>query len=571
MLKFASSKKTTSAVIAFTLILGFNQAVTWAEDGPRDVIAKHGVVSAAHPFAAKAGVEVLKKGGNAFDAAIATSFMLNVVEPHTSGVGGGGFAMIYVAKEQKAYMVDYREIAPYAAKPDSYLDSNGKVVPGKSTTGLYASGVPGHVKGMEFIAQKFGTMKLSELIAPAIKQSEQGLPVYRVFNDALMSDWVRLDKFTNKDDFERFKSVYFSKDGMPLQVGDTVLNKDITKTLKKIARHGSDVFYKGEIAEKITDYYAKNGNSWITKQDLAEYQVTMREPVKASYRGYELITSAPPSSGGMAIASILNLMEAYDVKAMGPQSPEFAHKLIQAQKLAYADRAQYMADTDFVQVPQAGLISKAYAAERRLLITDQVVEKYQAGEPNKYESGSTTSFSVVDKDGNMITITQTINSFFGSGVIIPGTGFLMNNEMDDFTTNSSVHVNAPAPKKKPLSSMSPTIVLKDGAPFMTLGSPGGPRIISTVASVIMNVLDFDMDMQSAIDHARLYSPNSGLTHMETPFSDEYLAALEKQGHKIKVYPKKSTYFGGVHGVKVLEDGQLHGAADPRRFGQAAGY
>lgn len=571
MLKLKKSKKTTSAVIAFTLILGLGKTVALAEEVKKDVIAEHGVVSAAHPFAAQAGVEILKKGGNAFDAAIATSFMLNVVEPHTSGVGGGGFAMIYVAKEKKAYMVDYREIAPYAAQPDSYLDANGKVVPGKSTTGLYASGVPGHAKGMEFIAKKFGTMKLSELIAPAIKQSEEGLPVYRVFNDALMSDLVRIEKYSSKEDFERFKSIYFSKDGMPLQVGETVKNKDITKTLKKLARYGSDVFYKGDIAEKITDYYAKNGNSWITMKDLADYQVSMREPVSVNYRGYELITSAPPSSGGMAIAGILNLMEAYDVKSMGPESPEFAHKLIQAQKLSYADRAVFMADTDFVQVPQAGLMSKKYADERRLLITDEVIEKYGPGNPNKYESGSTTSFSVVDKDGNMITVTQTINGFFGSGVVIPGTGFLMNNEMDDFNTDAPKHVNAPEPKKKPLSSMSPTIVLKDGAPVMTLGSPGGPRIITTVAGVIMNVLDFDMDLQTAIDQARIYSPNSGVTHLETPFSPEYLASLEKIGHKVKVYPKKVPYFGGVHGIKVLDDGKLHGAADPRRFGQAAGY
>lgn len=571
MLKLKVSPKTTSAVIAFTLILGLNSSVTLANEDKRDVIADHGVVSAAHPLAAQAGVEILKKGGNAFDAAVATSFMLNVVEPHTSGVGGGGFAMIYVAKDKKAYMVDYREIAPYAARPDSYVDSNGKVVPGKSTTGLYASGVPGHVKGMEFITQKFGTMKMSELMAPAIKQSEKGLPVYRVFNDALMSDLVRLEKYSNKEDFARFQGVYFSKDGMPLQVGETVMNKDITKTLKKIARNGSDVFYYGEISDKIVDYYAKNGNSWITKKDLADYNVKMREPVMVTYRGYELITSAPPSSGGAAIAGILNIMEAYDVKAMGAESPEFAHKLIQAQKLAYADRAKYMADTDFAQVPQAGLMNKEYAAERRNLITDTAVDKYDAGNPNKYESGSTTSFSVVDKDGNMVTITQTINGFFGSGVIIPGTGFLMNNEMDDFNTEAPNHVNAPAPLKKPLSSMSPTIVLKNGSPVMTLGSPGGPRIITTVASVIMNVLDFDMDLQTAIDHARIYSPNSGVTHMETPFSAEYITALEKQGHKIKTYPKKVPYFGGVHGVKVLDDGKLHGAADPRRFGQAAGY
>lgn len=571
MLKIKNSKKMTTTLITFTLVLGLGKTVALAEEIKKDVIAENGVVSAAHPFAAQAGVEILKKGGNAFDAAVATSFMLSLVEPQSAGIGGGGFAMIYVAKEKKAYMVDYREIAPYASRPDSYIDANGKLIQGKNTTGPYASGVPGHVKGMEFIAQKFGTMKLADLIAPAIEQSKKGLPVNKVFADTLMSDLVRIEKFNSKEDFARFQSVYFSPDVMPKQVGETVMNKDITKTFQKIARYGSDVFYKGDIADKIVEYYAKNGNSWITKKDLADFKVVMREPVKINYRGYELITSAPPSSGGMAIAGILNLMEAYDVKAMGPESTEFAHKLIQAQKLAYADRAQYMADTDFVSVPQVGLMNKEYAAERRNLITDKAVDKYGAGSPHRYESGSTTSFSVVDKEGNMITITQTINYVFGSGVIIPGTGFLMNNEMDDFNTNDPKHVNAPAPRKKPLSSMSPTIVLKDGNPVMTLGSPGASRIISTVAGVIMNVLDFDMDLQTAINQARIHSPNSGITHLETPFSAEYVAALEKMGHKFQVYPNKVLFFGGVHGIRVLPDGKLHGAADPRRFGQAAGY
>ena len=571
MLKTKTAQKTMRTLIAFTLILGLSNTVASAEDFKKDAIAENGMVSAAHPLAAKAGVEILKKGGNAFDAAVATAFMLGLVEPQSSGLGGGGFAMIYVAKEKKSYMVDYREIAPYAAKADSYIDSNGKVIRGKSTTGPYASGVPGQVKGMEFITQKFGTMKLADLIAPAIKQADEGLPVNRVLHNELMNNLVRIEKFNTKEDFARFKAIYFNKDELPLQVGETVQNKDIGKTLRKIARYGSDVFYKGDIAKKIAGYYAEYGNSWITMKDLADYQVTMREPVRINYRGYELITSAPPSSGGMAIAGILNLMEAYDLKAMGAKSPEFAHKLIQAQKLAYADREAYMADTDFIQVPQAGLMNKEYANERRQLIGEQATEKYGAGNPQKYESGSTTSFSVMDKDGNIITITQTINGVFSSGIVIPGTGFLMNDEMDDFNTSDPKHVNAPAPRKKPLSSMSPTIILKDGSPVMTLGSPGGARIIPTVASVIMNVLDFDMDLQVAVDHARIYSPNSGLTHMETPFSPEYLAALEKMGHKIKTYSKIDTYFGGVHAIKVLKDGRLHGAADSRRFGQAVGY
>lgn len=555
------------AVFLTTAIIGPQVS---AADIKRDVIAEHGVVAAAHPLAAQAGVEILKKGGNAFDAAIATSFVLNVVEPNASGMGGGGFAILYVAKEKKTYMVDYREMAPAKARPDVYkLDDKGKVLNSATTTGYFASGVPGQLRGMELLHKKFATQKWSDLVQPAIKQSEAGLPVTKNFNGIIMDNLERLDKYSPSMDW--FKKVFF-KDGLPVQEGDVVKNTELTETLKKVAKGGPDVFYKGEIADKLDAFYAKYADGWITKADLARYEAKLREPVTTTYRGYSLVTSPPPSSGGLTLANILNIMEGYDVSGMGRSSTDFHHFFLEAQKLAYADRARYMADTDFVKVPMKGLVDKSYAAERRSLINpDQAIVGLKPGDPNKYESGSTTSFSVIDKDGNMITVTQTINDFFGSGVVPEGTGILMNDEMDDFVTNNPSSVNAPMPGKRPLSSITPTIVLKDGKPFMTLGTPGGPRIITTVAQIIMNVIDFKMDLQSAIVDARMHTPNASVAQVELPLDEATVNELKARGHNLNIRPERSPFFGGAQGIMILPDGSLHGAADNRRLGQAFGY
>ena len=541
-----------------------------AAETKRDIIAERGVVAAAHPLAAQAGVEILKKGGNAFDAAIATSFMLNVVEPNASGMGGGGFAIIYVAKEKKTYFVDYREMAPAQARPDMYqLDEKKQPVNDAPKTGYYASGVPGQLRGMELMHKKFAKMKWADLVAPAIKQSEAGLPVTKNLNGIIMDELERLDKYSPSMDW--FKKVYF-KDGLPVQEGDVVKNVELTETLKKVAQGGADVFYKGEIADKIDAYYAKKANGWITKADLMKYEARMREPVVGTYRGYTFYTAPPPSSGGLTLANMLNVMEGYDIAKMGRTSTDFYHYFLEAQKLAYADRARYMADSDFVKVPMNGLAAKEYAADRRKLIDpEQAGTAVKPGDPAKYESGSTTSFSIIDKDGNMITVTQTINYFFGAGVVPDGTGILMNDEMDDFVTNNPSSVNAPAPGKRPLSSITPTLVVKDGKPFMTLGTPGGPRIITTVAQIMMNVIDFKMDLQSAITDARMHCPNAPIAQVEQPIDEVSVRELQARGHKLNIRPERSPYFGGAQGVMILDDGRLHGAADNRRLGQAVGY
>lgn len=570
-------KRTWSAFLVWCLIAvfataGLGQGVTFAADPPdkRDVIANNGVVAAAHPLAAQAGVEILKNGGNAFDAAIATSFMLNVVEPNASGMGGGGFAILYVAKEKKSYMIDYREMAPAKAKPDMYkLDANGKVLNDATATGFYSTAVPGQLRGMEMLHKKFASMNWEDLIAPAISQSEAGLPVTKNLNGIIMDELGRFDKYSPSMDW--FKNVFF-KNGLPVQAGDVVINAELTDSLKKVAAGGADVFYQGEIADKIDAYYAKHADGWITKADLAGYQAKLREPVTANYRGYTLVTSPPPSSGGLTLANMLNIMEGFGVKEMGRNSIDFHHNFLETQKLAYADRARYMADSDFINVPMKGLADKFYADQRRQLIDPEKANVgLQPGDPGKYESGSTTSFSVIDKAGNMITVTQTINYFFGSGVVIDGTGIIMNDEMDDFVPNNPKHANAPAPGKRPLSSITPTIVLKDGKPFMTLGTPGGPRIITTVAQIIMNVIDYNMDLQTAILDARMHCPNAPVSQMEKPVNDSIIKGLEARGHKLNLRPERSPYFGGAQGIMILPDGTLHGAADNRRLGQAFGY
>ena len=570
-------KKTWSSLFVWCLIavfatVGFSQGAAFAANLPdtRDVMAKNGVVAAAHPLAAQAGVEILKQGGNAFDAAIATSFMLNVVEPNASGMGGGGFALLYVAKEKKTYMIDYREMAPAKAKPDMYkLDAKGKLLHDASATGFYSTGVPGQLRGMELLHKKFASMNWADLVKPAIAQSEAGLPVSKNLNGILMDELARFDKYSPSMDW--FKKVYF-KNGLPVQAGDVVINSELTESLRKVAAGGADVFYKGEIADAIDAFYAAKADGWITKADLANYQAKFREPVTASYRGYTLFTSPPPSSGGLTLANMLNIMEGFGVREMGRNSVDFHHAFIETQKLAYADRGRYMADSDFSNVPIKGLADKFYADQRRELINPEKANKsFTAGDPAKYESGSTTSFSVVDKEGNMITVTQTINYFFGSGVVVDGTGIIMNDEMDDFVTNNPKHANAPAPGKRPLSSITPTIVLKDDKPFMTLGTPGGPRIITTVAQIIMNVVDYDMDLQTAITDARMFCPNAPVAQMEKPVTESVIKGLEARGHTLNLRPQLSLFFGGAQGIMILPDGTLHGAGDSRRLGKAFGY
>jgi len=577
-------KKVASVIVATLLLssafLGCgsnNAAKPAAEKAPtqaaqkRDVVAANGVVAAAHPLASQAGLEVLKKGGNAFDAAVATAFTLGVVEPNASSMGGGGFAILYVAKEKKTYVVDFREVAPGKAQKEFFkLDENGKVPKNTFVNGYFAVAVPGEVSGMDMINKKFGTMKWADLLQPAIKQAESGIVVSDTLAKIAVEEFERLDKFPGK---EAFFDKTFYKEGLPVKAGDKVVNKEYAESLKKVAAGGADVFYKGEIADAIVKTFANEaGREWITKEDLANYHAIIREPLQTTYRGYTIDVLPPPSSGGLTVSEMLNILEGYDIAKMKAGSPAYIHSFIEAQKLAFADRNEYMGDPAFVEVPTNGLLDKKYAEQLRNTIDPKKAspDKLKPGDPIPYERASTTSFSIIDKDGNMISVTQTINDFFGSGVVAEGTGIMMNDEMDDFSYEFG-KVNSIAPGKKPLSSMAPCIVLKDGKPVLTVGTPGGPRIISAIANVLVNILDFGMDMQPAIEAGRFHNPNNPATDIEKVFSDDVMKELTDMGYKFNLKDKNDLFFGGVQGVLIGTDGKLHGGGDPRRDGAAVGY
>ncbi len=553
-----------------TALAGFCSQAEGSHTGAatgRSTVAENGVVAAAHPLAAQAGLDVLKKGGNAFDAAVATAFALGVVEPNASGIGGGGFALLYVAKENKSYVIDFREIAPLKAKQDIYpLDDRGKPVGDVNRTGWKAVGVPGQVAGMELLHKRFGTAQWRELLQPAVDYAENGIEVSETLSQSVMDELDRIQKFPSQTFFQKL----VIKDGLPLMAGDKLVNKELAATLRLIAQKGAPAFYKGAIAAAIEKEFKARGDGWITKADLAAYKAVIREPVQANYRGYTLVSTPPPSSGGLTVLEILNILEGFDIRKMGPATPDFMHAMIESQKLAYADRAKYMGDPAFVSVPVTGLLSKEYANTLRSRIAERGAGRVLPGNPQKYESGSTTSFSVVDKEGNMITVTQTINLFWGSGVVPEGTGILMNNEMFDFNATPGA-ANSPGAGKRPLSSMAPTMILKDGKPFATLGSPGGTRIISALANILVNLIDFEMGIQQAIEAPRFHNANSLTTAVEGGIQPEVLESLKSRGHKLSIRNNLDLYFGGAQGVMLGADGKLYGGADPRRDGVAVGY
>ena len=533
----------------------------------RGATGANGMVAAAKPEASRAGLEILKMGGNAVDAAVATGFALGVLEPNASGIGGGGFMVIKLAAMKEAVVIDFRPTAPSAATPDMYkLDERGRAVGNASVEGGLASAVPGEVKGLLYALENFGSKKLTraQVIQPAIDWAERGVPVTVNLAQIIKDNFGKLSRFENG-------LAIYSKDGFPPEVGDTIVNKDLANTLRLIQAQGADAIYKGDIARRVIAENRKRGGI-LTLEDLAGYQVKVRKPITGSYRGYTLVT-APPPSGGTHVLQLLNILEHANVAALGEQSPAAAHVWAEACKLVFADRSKYSADPDFVNVPYAGLASKAYAKTLAALIKpDAVMKPPEAGDPSKYESGSTTSFSVMDRDGNMVAVTKTINMFFASGVVVPGTGIIMGDDMDDFELKPG-SVNSIQPGKRMLSSMSPTLVLDpQGRPFMALGSPGATRIIPTLAQVISNVIDRGMPIQAAISAPRLYQGRTGNLSMEGRYSINAYNGLVKLGHTITVAPDFDAAFGGVHAVLFDHAaGILHGGADPRRDGQAAGY
>ena len=568
----ASSEPAASKEPAKTPAYSTEGFVTVDSDGNRvttgrDATSTKAMATASKYEVSQVGAEIMSKGGNAVDAAVAMGFALGVCEPFTSGLGGGGLATIHTA-EGENFFIDFREVAPAAATLDLYVDASGENN-GNTKEGGLASGVPGEVAGLLYLLEHHGTMSREEVMEPAIRIANEGFTVSAYCANAISDAYEKTQKFPE------MSKVYLDENGLPWEEGSVITNPDLGKALQLIADQGADVFYKGEIGEAMVATLAKY-DGVMTMDDLAGYEVHELKPVTGDYRGYTVISSPPPSSGGTHLIEILNILENFDMASMEVNSAEYVHLFAETFKLAFADRAKYMADTNFVTVPLGGLTSQAYADKRAQDIDLNVaMEQAAPADPSPYEHTDTTHFSVADVDGNCVAITKTINYYFGSGVMVDGYGFMMNNQMDDFSTDSE-SVNKIEPGKKPLSSMSPTVVLKpDGSPFLVLGTPGGSRIFSGVAEVISRVIDSKMDLHTAISVPKIWNcSNKNNLQYEKPLkgyeqyalTDETIAKLTEMGHG----ELKTAASGAFQCIMFMDDGTLYGTADPRQDGKAVG-
>ena len=552
-----------------------------AHAASRDPVrARHGVVASTNEVASQVGVDIMKRGGNAVDAAIAVAFALAVTHPAAGNLGGGGFMMIRL-KDGRTTAIDYREMAPAAADRNVYLDKNGNVIKGEggSIEGYRAAGVPGTVRGMELALKKYGSHRLtwSQLIEPARRLAANGFTVTNSLARGLRGNRDYLSKYPET------KRIYLNN-GKFYNEGDLFVQPELGATFARLQRGGPTEFYEGQTAKLIVEDL-KRHDGLITMDDMRGYVAKERETLRGTYRGYEVISMPPPSSGGAVLLEMLNILEGYDLKKMDWASSDRYHLMTEAMRRAFADRAEYMGDTDFVKVPIAGLIDKSYASKLRNSIDPQrasTSEQVKAGKPTGYESDETTHFTVVDADGNAVANTYTLNNSYGSAVVAKGTGIIMNDEMDDFAAKPGTpnlygliqgERNAVAPRKRPLSAMTPTFVLrKDGSLWFTVGSPGGPTIINTVFDVITNVIDYNMDIQQAIDAPRIHHqwlPDE-LVYEPYGLSGDTQKALSQRGHKLVDKPR---YLGDCEGIMIEEKTGIRlGATDPRRSdGLAVGY
>jgi gamma-glutamyltranspeptidase/glutathione hydrolase len=534
-------------------------------------IARNGMVASQEKRATRIGVEILKAGGNAVDAAVAVGFALAVTHPQAGNLGGGGFMLVHLSRSNETIAIDYRETAPAAMTRDIFLNERGEADPRKSRDSALGVGVPGTVAGLALAHQKYGSGKftLAQLMAPAIALAREGFPVEDDLADSLPRAQPRLARWPSS------AKVFLKSDGVALGRGDRLVQADLAASLEAVATSGPRAFYEGTIAEKIVASLAANGGI-MTRDDLKNYRAVERPVVHGSYRGYEIFSMPPPSSGGVHLVEILNILEGYSLRELGAGSAATLHLMIEAMKPAYADRAEFLGDPDVVQVPVAGLTSKRYAATLRAAIDPEharPAQSIRAGTPPR-EGDNTTHFSVVDRDGNAVANTYTLNFSYGLGLVADGTGILLNNELDDFAAKPGVpnayglvggDANAPGPGKRPLSSMSPTIVLRDGRVFLVTGTPGGSRIITTVLQVILNVIDHRMNIAEAVAAPRIHHqwlPDQVFT--ERGLSPDTVRLLETRGHKIVV----GATSGSANSILVTPEG-LTGAADPRQRGTLA--
>lgn len=540
----------------------------------KPVKAKNGMVVSAESLATLAGIEMLKKGGNAIDAAVAVGFTLAVTFPEAGNIGGGGFMLIRFANG-KSTMIDFRETAPSKSSRTMYLDAAGDVIPNKSEYGALAAGVPGSVAGNLYALEKHGTLKRREVLAPSIQAAEKGFVLAERIAEGLKQ---------NLKEFSGFASTRkaFTKNGLPYGEGELFRQPDLAKTLKAISEKGRDGFYKGDVAEKIVAEM-KRGGGIMTKDDLVNYQPVEREPLYGTYRGYDIVTASPPSAGGAVLLQILNMLERFDLRSKGHNSSQAVHLFAAAAQRAYADRAEYFGDPDFVKVPAPWLTSKNYAFIRGGGIdsTRAVASKFiGAGLPAEVERHETTHFCVADKFGNIVAVTTTLNGLYGCKAVVDGAGFFLNNEMDDFSVKPGVpnmfgliggEANSIAPNKRMLSSMTPTIVVKDGKLFLTVGARGGSRITTAVANIIINVIDFGMNIQDAVESPRIHHqwlPDKILYETDGLAPDvmdnlrrmgytlEYTSVHNARAEAIMIDPKTGIFLGGP---------------DPREEGVAIGY
>jgi gamma-glutamyltranspeptidase/glutathione hydrolase len=539
------------------------------------------MVASVHELASRAGVEIMQAGGNAVDAAVATGFVLSVVHPQAGNLGGGGFMLIRMA-EGATHFVDYREKAPAVATANMYLDAHGEVMPEASTMGYKAISVPGSVAGMVHAERKYGKLSLAKVMAPAIKLAYEGFPL--VWEDAQDLQDKDLAKFTES-------RRVFQRDGNYYKPGEIFRQPDLARTLQRISEKPDD-FYHGALARELAASLEKGG-ALITAEDLANYEVKEREPIRGTYRGYEVIGAPPPSSGGIMLIEILNILEGFNLSKLGNRSAEAMHLTLEAFRRAYFDRAEFLGDPDFSKIPVAQLLDKKYgAAWRESIDPDHAsrskdlqrptvfsqLEQYSRLQPI-HEPEHTTHYSVVDSDGNAVAVTTTLNDSFGSRVTAEGLGFLMNDEMDDFAAKPGVPnmfglvqgpANAVGPGKRPLSSMAPTIVLRDGKLFLVLGSPGGARIISTVANILMGVVDYGLDIQRAVNAPRFHNqwlPES--SQVEPGVSPDTLALLRRMGHTVE---EENSYWSDGECIAIdWKTGERLGASDGRNNGKPVGY
>ncbi len=530
---------------------------------------RNGAVSSAHRLATEAGIEVLKNGGNAIDASVAAGFVLAVVYPQAGNIGGGGFMVIHL-KDGTNTSIDYREKAPLLASRNMYLDVNGEIIGGLSTIGSLAAGVPGSVAGMLYALDKYGTMNRASVLKYAIDIADTGF-----FVEDRLADAVR--NYSN--DFERFEGsrILF---GTGLKAGERFVQKDLAETLRRISSDGRDGFYKGRTAQLIVEEM-KNSNGIISQEDLSLYEPKEREVVRGTYKGYEIVSMGPPSSGGISLIYLLNILENYDLRSMGYANRETVQLMTEAMRRVYADRSEFMGDLDYVNVPVDILTSKVYAERRMQDFNPGEATKSEAVKPGDAyyrESDQTTHYSVADSYGNLVSITTTLNDVFGNKVVVQGAGFLLNNEMDDFSSKPGTpnlyglignEANAIEPGKRMLSSMTPTIIFRNSKPYLITGSPGGGRIITTVLQSFLNLAEHGTSLSEAVDLPRFHHqwlPDE--IQMESGYSDEQTRKeLSQMGYKIK----NISDFGRVDAIFFDEDGTMSAHSDKRGYGYSLGY